>query len=925
MARILGGFVSMLLSLFAAGISVCGAPFEPDPNAVQRFGKGYKHPQQGWLVVHIEGNPYERGEQHGRLLAAEIDSYIRCLAASFGSQLRPDSWQKMKRLTDELMLPHYPPEILEEMRGIAEGASAAGAAIDGKPLDVTDIAVINAANEIDLLSDAVEATPGGLEGLQASSTIDAVVRAFEPARETSAARPVRRPRPSRCSAFVANGPATHDGKIVFGHITMYDLYQANFYNVWLEVVPTEGFRFAMQTTPGGTHSGMDFTMNSAGLLLSETTIQQTAFDPAGRPLAVRIREASQYADSIERAAEILSKDGNGLVSTEWILGDVHKNEIALLTLGLRKQVLRRGSRNEWLEGAEGFYWSCNNTKDAEVRLETVPGLDSRPSHAAVFEPTKRDALWLALYRSHRGRIDEDFARKALSTPALVSAFSVDAMFTTGELAARLKAWGAFGPPVGGVRYPSAAETVRFPEIQPLLPNPWTLLEPVPPRKGAPSSKPVDLVDPEEPLAEAEAVREREDEPDDWEPAWTGTLLPATEADAWLAAAFAHYEKIVALEHGIGAAERERLGVELNYHRSVYGISCLRSGDLPLGRLRPRLGEGDWYRIASGKGVLLFHQLREWLGVDAFDSAAAEFGKAHAGKPVSAADLRNFLERRTRRDLSGFFKEWLEGTGLPRVELSKAKISRAKESPREQSWEIELGVKRVGSCNAPVVVPVTIEFEEGERTVSLSLEGAESSNRVKLPHKPHRAVLDKYGTAGLANGHPFTVLSFEGELEDTWIVYGTLGDALVNAESARILRGALVRREHNISVLVKADVELNEEDLKGRHLVLVGRPETHRLVKKWEQRLPVKFGKQSLEVAEDLYAHPATAVILAERNPADERYSLVIIAGVSGQGTIRAAPLFEVEGLPVAQTVVLPYQRSVLPLTLPSKAQVRHFK
>lgn len=948
--------VPFFLWMVASGVE--GASFAPDPNAVQRFGKGYKYPQKGWMVVHIEGAPYERGEQHGRLLADEIAGYARCLAASFGSKTQPDAWEKMRRFTAEFMLPHYPPELLEEMRGIAEGATAAGATIEDRELDATDVAVLNAANEIDMITDAVEATPGGLEGLNPSASLEAVVRAFDPLPETSAMRPVRRSKPARCSAFVANGKATKDGKIVFGHITMYDLYQANFYNVWLDVSPAEGFRFAMQTTPAGIHSGMDFTMNAAGLLLSETTVQQTAFDPAGKPLAIRIREASQYADSVEKAAAILSRDGNGLVSTEWILGDVQKNEIALLTLGFRKQVLRRSSQREWLEGMEGFFWSCNNTKDMGVRLETVPGNDSRPSSAAVFEPTKRDVLWLQLYRSHAGKIDADFARKALSTPALVSAFSVDAVFTTSDLASGLKAWGAFGPPVGGIRFPSAAETVRFPEILPLLPNPWTLLDAAPPRNTNGEVIPVDLSVPEGPDGKLEldgpvpgdkAVRydklprggrdparvgvppedskEEAAEQSPSSPAWTGTLIPATDSDTWLAAAFAHYEKIVSLSQTLDS--NEEFGVELNYYRSMFGISRLRSREVPLTRLKPGFGEQEWYRMASGKGVLLLHQLRELAGRELFDSVMADFGRRHAGKPVSGDDLRREFEARTPRDpdLNLFFKEWLEGMGLPRVELAEVKVSsRLPDGPGSlRSWVVNVGIKRVGQGAGPVEVPVTVEHVGGSAELTLTLTGKKARQSITLDQKPSRVILDKHGTAGLENGHPFTVLSFEDELEETWIVYGTLGDSLVNAEAARLLRGALGRREHNISVPVKADFEVKKEDLKGRHLVLVGRPDTHRLLGEWEKELPVRFGKQSLEVDDDVYAHPATALVLAERNPADERYSIVVLAGISGLGTIRVAPMFEEEGLPFAQTVILPYQRATVALTLPPKNNVRELE
>ena len=35
--------------------------FQPDPKSVQRYGPAYRYPQAGWIVLHIEGAPYERG------------------------------------------------------------------------------------------------------------------------------------------------------------------------------------------------------------------------------------------------------------------------------------------------------------------------------------------------------------------------------------------------------------------------------------------------------------------------------------------------------------------------------------------------------------------------------------------------------------------------------------------------------------------------------------------------------------------------------------------------------------------------------------------------------------------------------------------------------------------------------------------------
>src|SRR5436305_473792 len=100
--------------------------YRPDPAAVQRYGPAYRFPQDGWIVLHIEGEPYERGYQHGRLMAREIAAHLRCYAQVQGPKAPAEAWQNTRRLTNALFLRRIATEFLEEMKGIAEGASAAG-------------------------------------------------------------------------------------------------------------------------------------------------------------------------------------------------------------------------------------------------------------------------------------------------------------------------------------------------------------------------------------------------------------------------------------------------------------------------------------------------------------------------------------------------------------------------------------------------------------------------------------------------------------------------------------------------------------------------------------------------------------------------------------------------------------------------------
>src|SRR5262249_50781538 len=140
------------------------ADFIPDPASVQRCGPAYRYPQAGWVVLHVEGEPYDRGYQHGKLLAHEIADNVKSLATYRSPKAPAEAWRDVRLLVNALFQRRYEKEFLEEMKGIADGAAAGGAKFDGRPLDLLDIVAVNSGIEIDFLEANLDATATGLEG-----------------------------------------------------------------------------------------------------------------------------------------------------------------------------------------------------------------------------------------------------------------------------------------------------------------------------------------------------------------------------------------------------------------------------------------------------------------------------------------------------------------------------------------------------------------------------------------------------------------------------------------------------------------------------------------------------------------------------------------------------------------------------------------
>src|SRR3954447_18453569 len=95
----------VFVCLCLPAVAHAGPPrHEVDPRSVLRHGKGYRYEQAGWIVVHVEGEPYDRGVQHGRLLAPEIAAHLRCFASTLSPKAPAQAWKLARTLCNALFL-----------------------------------------------------------------------------------------------------------------------------------------------------------------------------------------------------------------------------------------------------------------------------------------------------------------------------------------------------------------------------------------------------------------------------------------------------------------------------------------------------------------------------------------------------------------------------------------------------------------------------------------------------------------------------------------------------------------------------------------------------------------------------------------------------------------------------------------------------
>ncbi len=347
-------------------------PVAPDPELMNGASR---EDHAGWVIAHLKGTPTQIGYQHGYLLGPEINDVLAGIKLSISHAEKGDAksnYEFDKVTAHAVCWGGVPQELREEIAGIARGVRDRGYHVD-----TDDILLINAGADLGYYTD--ELLNRRKKGAPVSHAGD------------------------HCSAFVATGSATKDGKIVMGHNCWTDYLNGERANSILDITPLNGNRILMDSTPGIVDSGDDFGINSAGILLTETTISEFhGFDEKGIPEFVRMREAMQYANSIEDVARIFRTQNNGAYANMWLIGDVKTNEIAKLELGLKYTPLTKSK--------DGVFYSANYPEDPKLSAEEC-ATDTKLGENPCADRKKR---WEVLVNETKGKIDAKVGKAFLS-------------------------------------------------------------------------------------------------------------------------------------------------------------------------------------------------------------------------------------------------------------------------------------------------------------------------------------------------------------------------------------------------------------------------------------------------------------------------------------------------------------------------------
>ena len=305
-------------------------------------GRRYKK-KNGWIRMQIWGNAFERGFAHGHLLSSELANIRSTILPFLVKTFQHISYEGYEKVCHDQLYENIRteyPEFFEEMTGIAAGCN----------LSFDFILAWNAHLSMSNFFKRSEHKHSEFKNKNKKKHSD-----------------------ERCSAFIAVGDATETGEIVMAHNTHSDFVSANTFNIILEIDPEKnGKKIKMQTAPGFIASGSDFFLCGSGIIGCETTIGGINYKPdfSGKrtPYFCRVRQAMQYADSLDEFVAYMKKGNAGDYACSWLLGHTggKGQEIMLFELGLKTVNIERKTN--------GVFYGMNSAISPEIREKETTDL-----------------------------------------------------------------------------------------------------------------------------------------------------------------------------------------------------------------------------------------------------------------------------------------------------------------------------------------------------------------------------------------------------------------------------------------------------------------------------------------------------------------------------------------------------------------------
>ncbi|HLP17353.1 MAG TPA: M20/M25/M40 family metallo-hydrolase, partial [Bacteroidota bacterium] len=161
-----------------------------------------------------------------------------------------------------------------------------------------------------------------------------------------------------------------------------------------------------------------------------------------------------------------------------------------------------------------------------------------------------------------------------------------------------------------------------------------------------------------------------------------------------------------------------------------------ANDFPLKKFHSRTSAST-EAIGYGKSMMLWNMLREMVGDELFVRGFQKFYRDNKYKTASYADIRSAFEAITKKDLGGFFDQWINRTGAP--ELSIGQVSATGDSTGHR---VKFTLRQVQPGDVFTLdVPIAVTYAGKVEVKKVSMTSKEQSYELECVAEPLMVQVD----------------------------------------------------------------------------------------------------------------------------------------------------------------------------------------
>jgi len=323
--------------------------------------------------------------------------------------------------------------------------------------------------------------------------------------------------------------------------------------------------------------------------------------------------------------------------------------------------------------------------------------------------------------------------------------------------------------------------------------------------------------------------------------------------------------------------KEMKGEGINYRKEMlrgYANYVNEGNDFPLKDFKSRT-ETFTRAIGYNKSAFVFHMLRIELGDEKFFTALKEIIKRQSFKVTSWRDLQKIFEEVNGQSLEWFFKQWIEDTGAPFLNLKNAAYKKNGEGYITSFKLVQDGKPYL------LNVPIEITTEKGKVKKIIRIKYKKESIEIRTADRPLSLSIDPDADIfRLLHKQeiPPTISRVMGD-KNRIIVLPTNGDKEIK-KAYKEVSDAFLLEGKSTPPLIKNDSDLTMEDIKNNALFIFGGLNENRVLEKLIDKLPegVSISRDKITINKRSYQEKGNFTVLTIPNKLNPDKAIMIIIG-----------------------------------------------